>query len=281
MRANRLANFLLLISLSLFGQAFAADPLPRVHYLANEGVLITNGDVKVLFDPLFDNGFGQYQLLPAEMEKDLFAGAPPYDGIDAIFISHHHGDHFSPALMLSFLKSRDDIHLYAPAQAVAALHAVANAEDESVFDRVTGLALKSGAESITLTVGKLLIEAVRIPHSGWPRNMTDIENIAFRVTLDETVTVLHLGDADPNPAHFLSYPGHWENHEPDLALPPYWFFISKGGHYTLTEYIRPAHAIGIHVPLSMPNDPSKRPDEIKSFDLFTKPGESRAIGKKE
>ncbi len=107
--------------------------------------------------------------------------------------------------------------------------------------------------------------------------MTDIENIAFRVTLDQTVTVLHLGDADPNPAHFLGNPDHWEDHRLNLALPPYWFFVSKGGYYTLTEYLKPDHAIGIHVPTSMPKDPAQRPDEIREFDLFTIPGESRTI----
>ena len=277
MRRKNFAYVILFISLSLISRA---DATPKAHYLANEGVLITNGEVKVLFDPLFDNSYGIYQLLPTDMQEALFAGTPPYDGIDAIFISHHHGDHFSPALMLSFLKAREDIRLYAPKQAVTALRAVAGAEDEQIFDRVTGLALNTGDESITLTVGDLLIEATRIPHSGWPVSRTDIENIAFRVTLNKTVTVLHLGDAAPNPAHFLSFPEHWEDHEPNLALPPYWFFGSKGGQYTLSEYIKPAQSIGIHVPTEMPKDPADRPAEIRDYDLFTTPGESRTIAAK-
>ena len=52
-------------------------------YLANAGLMITEGDTKVLFDPLFRNGFGQYQLLPVEMEEALFAGDAPVDGVDA------------------------------------------------------------------------------------------------------------------------------------------------------------------------------------------------------
>ncbi len=279
MRANKLASIALLISFAAVSQPLLADV--QAHYLANEGVLITHGEVKVLFDPLFDQSYGRYELLPAEMERDLFAGVPPFDGIDAVFVSHHHGDHFAPASMLSFLKARADVKLYAPAQAVTALRDVAQPEDEAVFKRITGLAFENGDEPITLTVGDLLIEAVRIPHSGWPQRMTDIENIVFRVTLDESISVLHLGDADPNPAHFMSNSDHWEGHEPDLALPPYWFFTSDGGQFILAEFIKPDHAIGIHVPTNMPDDPTERPEEFHGFDLFTSPGETRKIKRKE
>lgn len=279
MRANKLARITLFLSLAAVSPSLLADP--QAHYLANEGVMITHGEVKVLFDPLFDESYGRYELLPAEMEQDLFAGTPPFDGIDAVFVSHHHGDHFAPASMLSFLKKRTDIRLYAPAQAVSALRDVARPEDEAVFERITGLAFENGDEPITLTVGDLLIEAVRIPHSGWPQRMMDIENIAFRVTLDKSISVLHLGDADPNPAHFLSNSDHWEGHEPDLALPPYWFFSSDGGQFILAEYINPDHAIGIHVPAAMSDDPTERPEEFKGYDLFTNPGETREIKRNE
>ena len=143
MRGIKSVNIAVLITFAILVQPMASNAEPRAHYLANSGVLVTNGDVKVLFDPLFDNSYGQYQLLPAKMEQDLFAGAPPFDGIDAIFVSHHHGDHFAPASMLSFLKARQDVRLFAPAQAVLALRAAADEDDESVFDRVIGLTLNN------------------------------------------------------------------------------------------------------------------------------------------
>jgi len=61
----------------------------RAHYLENAGVMIERGDTKILFDPFFRSDYGQYDLVPQEMEAALFAGSPPWDGIDAIFISHH------------------------------------------------------------------------------------------------------------------------------------------------------------------------------------------------
>ena len=52
---------------------------------------------------------------------------------------------------------------------------------------------------------------------------------------------------------------------------------SAGGRIILDEFIKPDHAIGVHVPVAMPDDPSERPDELIGFDLFTEPGESREI----
>jgi len=61
---------LLLILLMLTGGfTFAKGPhdstgSATAQYLANEGLMVVNGDIKVVFDPLFRNNYGQYQLLP-------------------------------------------------------------------------------------------------------------------------------------------------------------------------------------------------------------------------
>ncbi len=255
----------------------AADGDARATYLANEGVLIARGDAKILFDPLFDNAFGQYQLLPRDMEKKLFAGDAPFDGIDAVFVSHAHGDHFSSALMLSYLRAQTGVMLYAPMQAVSALRRESKNGDASIFDRVVGLAIDVGDPAIELENNGISINAVRIPHSGWPNRMTDIENLAFRVTLDDKITVVHLGDADPSLEHFRRQSDYWRRRQTDLALPPYWFFLSDEGEAVLAEEIKPGFAVGVHVPERMPDDPADRPADLQGYDLFTEPGESRDI----
>ncbi|MCH8980798.1 MBL fold metallo-hydrolase, partial [candidate division KSB1 bacterium] len=67
------------------------------------------------------------------MRDDIFAGQAPYDGVDAVFISHSHGDHFSASDMMRLLRERQDIRLYAPLQAVAAMRGTATPEDEAIF----------------------------------------------------------------------------------------------------------------------------------------------------
>ena len=273
---------LLALLLITSGIAFADDSdfatnTSTAHYMANEGLMVVNGDTKVVFDPLFRSGFGQYQLLPKVMEEALFAGAPPFDGIDAVFVSHYHGDHFSPEDILRLLKVQPDIHLYAPRQAVSGLRSVAGGQDESVFERVTAVDLAYKDAPVTLEMDGLLIEAVRIPHSGWPTGRVDVENISWRVTLNETTTVLHMGDADPNDVHFARDAAYWGKRHTHMAFPPYWFFGTNQGRGIIEHRIKPDHSVGVHVPVSIPKNPSLRPAELRVYDLFTDPGETRDI----
>jgi len=264
------------------GLALAKGPESNHHgssamYMANEGLMVVAGETKVVFDPLFRNGFGQYQLLPKDMEDALFAGRPPFDGIDAVFVSHYHGDHFSPVDMLRLLIEQPDITLYAPRQAVTILRSVAGEQDQSVLERVIAVDLAYKDAPVTLKMEGLLIEAVRIPHSGWPDGRLDVENISWRVTLNESTTVLHMGDADVDDVHFERDADYWDRRHTHMAFPPYWFFSNQQGRDILENRINPAHSVGVHVPVSIPQNPSLRPRELRDVDLFTEPGEERDI----
>jgi L-ascorbate metabolism protein UlaG (beta-lactamase superfamily) len=264
----RFLVFFLLISPSAYAQHTS------VQYLANEGVMVAHEETKVLFDPLFNNSYGQYQLVPTAMRAAIFAGERPYDDVDAVFVSHHHGDHFDPEDMLRLLREQPGIHLYAPAQAVTAIRQIAGDEDAAVLDRMTGLDLDYGDEPVSIQAEDLVVDAVHIPHTGWPTARTDVQNIAFRVTLGDANTVVHLGDADARVVHYESDEDYWEERTIDLALPPYWYFGSSDGIEILENRLNVNHAIGIHVPDSF-SSPANIPAELAGRDLFTRPGEGR------
>lgn len=271
MRSILLSGALLLVL-----QTASAHEDATAHYLANEGLMAAHGDTKILFDPLFSQSYGNYRLVPPDMRSALFAGEQPWDGIDAVFISHYHGDHFAPADMLEFLRKQESIHLYAPEQAVAAMRAI-GADDDALFSRVTAINLQYGDKPLQLRAPGLLIEVVRLPHSGWPDSRVEVENLAWRVTLDDGPTVLHLGDADTSELHFSPDSDYWRQRKPDMAFPPYWYFLSESGQAVLREYIRPKAAVGVHVPVNIQSEPSQRADGLQEVDLFTVPGETRTI----
>jgi L-ascorbate metabolism protein UlaG (beta-lactamase superfamily) len=269
MQPVRLFFLLCICSSVAFGQSESS-----IRYLANEGVMVTHDQTKILMDPLYGNSYDIYQLVPDQTREMIFSGAPPFDDVDAVFVSHHHGDHFSAEDMLRLLKSQTGTRLYAPAQAVAAIREIAGAEDDSVFDRVVGLDLDYGDPPVSIRTENIIVDAVHIPHSGWPTARTDVQNIAFRITLDDATTVLHLGDADARIVHFAADEQYWEERTVDLALPPYWFFGSDDGIELLENRLDVRNAIGIHVPAKFAS-PGNIPAEFIGYELFTTPGEGR------
>ena len=243
-------------------------------YLANAGVLVRHNDTKILFDPLFRNNYGQYLLLPADVEKDLMLGAPPFDGVDAVFVSHFHGDHFAPREMLDYLRAQPGISLYAPQQAVAELTFFIDANESSLEARIHPVDIDYGEPARVLQTDGLVVEAFHIPHSGWPDRTPEVQNLAFRVTLDNAVTVLHMGDADTRTEHFDVDRELWTARSTDMAFPPFWYFLSDNGQRILGDRLQPAHAVGVHVPVTLDEDLEKR---LSGYDLFRNSGESRRI----
>jgi L-ascorbate metabolism protein UlaG (beta-lactamase superfamily) len=270
---SRFSFIVAAIFLSLTNTALADDEFV-VKYLANAGVLITHGDTKIVFDPLFDNDFGTYELVPKDIEKALFAGAPPFDGLDAIFVSHHHGDHFSPQRMVQLLEARPNLQLFGPAQAIDSMPI--DPSNTTLKDRLHTVTPAVG-DQFAMRFGDIEINAVRIRHSGWPTRHADIENISFKVSLDDEVTVLHMGDAHTDPTMFDSQADYWAERPMNLALPPYWFFMSSGGRQVLEDHIHADETLGVHVPASMPDRPSQYPEELRGRNLLSVPGEEKRI----
>lgn len=265
---------LLLLATGSFAIARAES---EARYIANAGVMIVSGETKVVFDPLFSEDFDQYDLVPADTQKRMITGAPPFDAIDAVFVSHSHDDHFDPQLMLEFLHRNEEVRFFGPDQAMSALRDADAAAVDAVSDRLNVVSPQYGAAPVEFRIDGMHIAAIRIPHDGWPDYMSDVENIAFSVILDSATTVVHLGDADSGIEHFQNNGEFWRARHHHLALPPYWFFIRAQGKKVLEESIAADHAIGVHVPTRMPDDPQSRPLEFAGFDLFTRPGEIRHV----
>ena len=138
----------------------------RLLYLANEGVAVFHADTTLLFDPLFRNDYGIYALVPDSTRDALFAAATPFENISAVFVSHHHGDHFDPADMLRLLRQHDTTQLYAPQQAIDAMRAAAAPVDAPLFERTTALQLSYEDAPQIIRSGEILIEAFFVPHCG-------------------------------------------------------------------------------------------------------------------
>lgn len=264
-------NLLLVLLTSVSPQLWAHQP--SATYVANEAVLITVGNKKVLFDPFFHQAFGTYQLVPKKTKQAIFSGQAPFDSITAMVISHAHADHFAADEVLAYLLKYPNTQLIAPEQAVTELMALTGAIQ--IQAQVTKVQLAFKQPPKTFQVAGIEFDAVRIPHAGWP-GRAEVENLVFRVTInhkDLPVTVMHMGDADPDDQHYLPYKQHWQNRLTDSAFPPYWFYLSAEGRDILNDILNIDKSVGIHVPINVPHALKKSGE-----DYFSHPGESRGIG---
>lgn len=226
----------------------------QAQYIANEAVLITHGETKVMFDPLPLSGFGTYPEPSFAQIAKMMSGQGEYEGVDAVFISHAHRDHFSAEKMISYMTSNLDVRLVAPQQALDMMRADTN-WDESFEGRMTILDMEAGDAPAAISIGNITATAVRIPHAGWPAPArASVQNMVYRVTLGEGATVMHMGDADPRRQHFIPHKAHWAEKRTDIAFPPYWFLTSMQGRNILSDDMNAAKSIGIHVPIKVPPD---------------------------
>lgn len=248
------------------------DHTATAHYIANEGVLVTQGETKIMFDPLPLSGLGTYMELSKTQKQQMMQGVPPYDGIDAIFISHAHRDHFSAKNMIAYMIAHPQTHLIAPEQAIAMMRAD-DAWTSEIIPRLTSVNLSFMEAPQTIEIGDVSATAVYIPHAGWPNpERAKVQNMVFRVTLDAGATVTHMGDADVRHQHFTHFDTHWNAKRTNMAFPPYWFFLSPEGENILNTIMNIETAVGTHVPLVVPQDL-----KTSGADYFSERGETRTI----
>ena len=269
-----LSILLLSIALGFTADSHAHDEIGEARYLGNEGVLVTFGETKVLFDAFYSDSYGTYLLVPAADRAAMLRGAPPYDGITAVFVSHVHGDHFTAKPTLDYLRAHPGVRLHGPQQVADALAAEV-AADDPVLARIVAYDLQPGDSARASSADGLDIDAVAIPHAGGVR-MQNVRNLVFRVTLNESTTVMHLGDSAANRDAFAAQRSHWAAKRIAAAFPPYWFLEDPDGLAILNEHIDADHVIGIHVPAEAVGQGEAWRTRAGG-DLFTDPGESRQL----
>jgi L-ascorbate metabolism protein UlaG (beta-lactamase superfamily) len=244
----------------------------EAQYLANEAILVTAGETRILFDPLFSISYG-YPLVADDVRARMMAGQAPFDGVDVVFVSHVHGDHFDAEDVNDYLAAHPDVTLVAPHRALLDMRGAAG-WDAAFEARIRDMPFISEPQTLVLPADgnpdAIRIEAVHIPHAGGP-GRAGIQNMAYRVTLNDIATVMHLGDATPEPAIYETHRSHFDARRTATAFPPYWILLTHGGE-TTGEWLNSDKTIGIHVPINVPGEL-----ERSGEDFLSVPGEVRVI----
>lgn len=220
----------------------ACSSAPRDHdlqitWLANEGVLLAVGAQQVLIDALIPAPYSIYTSLPASVAQRLLAGEPPFAAIELALVSHIHRDHNQPGFAEQYLAAHPSTRLISSPQVVASLHAK-NTQSLANWPRV--------GESQRLEHAGIEVEFMNLSHG-----IEGMQNLGHIIGLGP-FRILHLGDAEPDPANFSAYA--FAARQFDVALIPYWYYSSAAGRDLIATHIQARLFIAVHIPRAGEDD---------------------------
>ena len=214
-----------------------------VFHIANAGVLISAGDQQVLIDGLHQPYRPAYRPTPPAIKAAMLDGAPPFDTIEYILVSHIHRDHFDAPDVAALLSAQPAALLVSSNQVVDSLLAVGT----HFANQLQRIAYKEGAY-VTINKKAVTIRAGKVAHGSarfqWIQNLGHIVEIGG-------LRFLHVGDPGFGRADIQQLVAGLQI---DVALLPAWFLSEQDGRTVIDEVIKPRHLAFVHV---SPGDEAK------------------------
>ena len=213
----------------------------HVRWLANAGVWIQGRDNVVVIDGLYEGTESgesyRYSNLSETERTRAREGRGRWSEVDLVLVTHRHFDHFEASTVAAHLRANPGARLVGPDQAAERVRNEGGVEDE----RIIGLDPAGDAGS-TISHGGLRVRVLDLPHGGSWRG--SIENVGYVVEVDGT-RILHVGDADTDPARFAAAAPLLG--DLDLFLAPAWYFREGEGPRILRD-LGAERLVGVHLP---------------------------------
>ena len=213
-----------------------------ITYVANEGVLLESGGVRVLIDGLFRPTDPTYARVPADRRVDLERAAPPWADIDVVLVSHRHRDHFDPEAVSEYLVHAYHAELVSSQEVVAELERAATSHWELIRDRVLALSWQPG-RSEEVRVHGVAIHLLGLSHGSGA--VATVQNFGHVVELGSW-RLLHLGDAVATEASLA--PFHLgDGAGIDVAFVPWWYLADEAQLAAVQRLVAPRRIVFVHV----------------------------------
>lgn len=218
----------------------------EITHLANEGFLIEAGETRVLIDALFGAGIRGYGAVPAGERGRLEAGEPPWDGVDLVLASHHHGDHFEARAVAFHLEANPEVLFLSTAQASKRLEDHLGKRWPEVAPRVTAIQPLEH-QRVDRQLAGVKVTALSL-HHGLDRRPL-VENLGLLFELGG-LRLLHMGDSEVTREEIEPY--RLAALDIDIAFVPSWYFVYDQWLPLLDE-LGAAQLIAVH--LAAPDAP--------------------------
>jgi L-ascorbate metabolism protein UlaG (beta-lactamase superfamily) len=235
-------------------------------YVGNEGVLVAEGEKKVLIDALYRQAMEPYINHSAKRLHSLETGSEEFAGVDIVLTTHRHADHFDGAAVAEHLKNNPGAR-FAAAEEVADRALTAGAEPTRVI-----AANQKGPRSFRH--GGIEVEFVPLFHDRAPSATApakwEPQNMGFIVKLGG-LRILHVGDAGGSRENLESLCSSCAG--VDVALVPFWYLMSDDTTRLITNQLKPKRIVLIHVPPADSEIAIELARRVPGTLAFTAPGQ--------
>ena len=153
-------------------QFFRLKETVSVTYVANEGFLISGRGKKVLVDGIFYNGYGYYQIPTAEVLDQETNALPPFDNLNALLVSHKHGDHVDGRYTFQHMTNDPTAVLVTSSPVINTLRSAAGSRFLLITNRIIEVGPTNGT-STNVLVGDMSFKVVGLPHDDQPETYNE------------------------------------------------------------------------------------------------------------
>ena len=235
-KKNRVIEAALLFCLSA---ALQADV--TVTQLANEGVILSDGNTRIMIDGMVVEPYSVYGGLAGEAAVQFEQAEGVFSAIELALASHRHHDHNQPEFACRFL-TRSSMTQFVSSPQVLGLMREKCRPLVAGSPRIREI-LPAYEQPYIFAQGSAKITVFQLNHGR--RKYARIQNFGHLVEMGG-LKVLHIGDAAMDETDFAR--AGLDSVEIDVALIPFWFFQPGPGESVVRQYMDAPHKIAVHIP---------------------------------
>ena len=209
--------------------------------LANEGVLLSDGETRVMIDGMVVDSYSVYGGLPAAAAAQFNGPSGVFGNVNLALVSHRHHDHNQPRHACRFMQASTGSQLATSSQVIGLMREKCR-QFMTSSPRVRKIAPEYDAP-VQLVNGTARVRVFPLSHG--TRKYARIQNFGHLVELGG-VTLLHIGDAAMNPADFEK--AGLDRVQIDVAFIPFWFFQPGPGAAVVERFMNATLKIAVHIP---------------------------------
>lgn len=261
-------NILILVLFCSFKQVFPQlqSGELRITYVANEGFLLNSSEKSVLIDALFTDGYGSFPVPSKDVIDGIMGNKPPFEKIDAYFLTHYHKDHCDPALVNDYLAKHKGLPFVTSKPSIVFIHG--NCID-FIFKKKQFFELTpDNNQSVSKTINGMPVKVFGLKHMSFIIDSIDIEenmsNVSYLINMNG-INVFHSGDIKKETFQsYLADNKKW-NDSVDVAF--LYFELFNSGEQDLDfiiQTLHPKYIVLMHIPSRLTNEWTPRIEQLKT-----------------